>query len=101
MGLRHRTVRAVVDLYEDTTVNFKAIQRKQLNHKGVILIEVAKDGSSESMKVEPEVATPDTLPVDTVSPSTIPITIEVIKQPEPAATPRRASRTPRRRQTAA
>ena len=87
MGLRHRTVRAVVDIHEDTAVDFRAIQKKTLNDQGVILIEVTADGSSKSMQVEPEVATPDTLPLDTVSPSAVPITIEVVKQP--ATAPRR------------
>jgi hypothetical protein len=94
-----RTVRAVVNLHDYTDVNFKAIQRNVLNDKGVILIEVAADGSSESMQVEPEVVTPTTIPVNIVSPSTIPVTVEVIKQP--AATPRRTSRPTAHRRPAA
>ena len=87
MGLRRRTVRAVVDLHDYTELNFEEIQLNVLNDQGVVLIEVTADGSSKSMQVEPEVATPDTLPLDTVSPSAVPITIEVVKQP--ATAPRR------------
>lgn len=91
MGLRHRTVRAVVDLHDYTELNFEEIQLNELNDQGVVLIEVIADGSSKSMQVEAEVVTPDTLPLDIVSPSAVPITIEVVKQP--ATVPRRQTQT--------
>jgi hypothetical protein len=85
-----RTVRAVVELHDYTEVNFKAIQQNMLNDQGVILIEVALDGSSQSMQVDPETVAPSTIPVKIIPPSAVPVTIEVIKQP--AAKPRRSPR---------
>ena len=98
-GLRHRTVRAIVELHDHTEVNFEGIQLDILDDKGVILIEVAADGSSKSMQMDQETVAPTTIPVNIIPPSAVPVTIEVIKQP--AATSRRTSRPPRRRPAAA
>lgn len=89
-----RSVRAVVDLYDHTEVDFKGIQRDALNERGVILIEVAADGTGTSLQVEPVTVKPSTVPVNIVHPSTIPVKIEVVKRSAdaPHHATRRASR---------
>lgn len=66
--VEREVARVVVDLHDDTDVNFRAIQRKELTNQGLILHEVAADGTAVSL-LEPE------LPEDTVSPTTIPVAI--------------------------
>jgi hypothetical protein len=71
--------RMVIELYDNTTVDFGGIQCDDLDHLGISLLAVSADGSAEALHK----------PAFQVSPTTIPVTVQLVPPVKRIPTSRR------------
>jgi len=66
--VRDRYLRIGVEAFDFTTVDYDAIQRNKLEHRGIALVELAADGSPVlAQEVLEESTSPIDIPVSTIS----------------------------------